>query len=131
MCAVSATGTPFGYSSVRLPGSGISGTVPMMMLSSPAPRLISDVTAVSLERTLSLPPSVYSSNRSTPWKLIISVEVTLAWTKPTAYAPVPAASRVSVSACCEPKTTRSSVPEPPPESTMSTPPELPGMIVTT
>ena len=51
---------------------------------------------------------------------------TLAWTKPTADGPVPAAFRVSVSACCEPKTTRSSVPEPPPESTMSTPVVLPG-----
>ena len=58
MCAVSATGTPFGYSSVRLPGSGISGTVPTTRLSSPAPMSITDVTAVSFERMLSLPPSV-------------------------------------------------------------------------
>ena len=58
MFAVSATGTPSGNSSVRLPLSGISGTVPITISSSPPPRSTIVTTAVSFEVTRSEPPSV-------------------------------------------------------------------------
>jgi hypothetical protein len=131
MCAVSATGTPFGYSSVRLPGSGTSGTVPTTMLSSPAPRSTTVVTAVSFERTWSSPPSVKIDSRSMPRMLTIVELLTLAWMKPTELGPEPAELSAIVSGASVPKKTRPSVPEPPPESTMSTPVVPPATLVMT
>ena len=131
MFAVSATGTPSGYSSVRLPVSGIVGTVPMTIESSPPPRSIIVATAVSFESTVSLPPSRYISTRSTCRKVIDGVRDAFAWMIPTRKSPLPAAFSAMLSAWFVPKTTRSSAPRPPPVSAISICAWLPSPIVIT
>ena len=57
--------------------------------------------------------------------------LTLAWMKPTEFGPDPAEFSAIVSGASVPKKTRPSVPEPPPESRMSTPVWPPATLVIT
>ena len=126
---VSTTGTPSGNSSVRLPVSGTSGTVPMVTVSSPPPRFTTVMAAVSFMSSRSSPPRALISTNSTPRKVTMSPTGADALSKTTApvrFTPLPTALRVMMSASFVPWMTISSTPLPSPLSrTATTVPPMP------
>ena len=123
MFVVSAIGIPSGYSRVLLPGSGIVGTVPIVIVSSPVPVLMTVTAPVSLERILSSPPFVLMDTISTPRKLTVPVcsEFPIENLRtPVRPAPCPNAELVTLSFLSLPAIINSSLPKTPPVSTKLT-----------